>query len=209
MNKKLGLAVGYAAVAYLIYLYGEAILAWVQESNHVGLVTLLAAVMAFFPVIPYPMVGGMIGAAFGPAVGGLITWIGSTTASILMFLFVRYGYQEWGVRVLNRYERIGKLSGMFERNAFVTIAFVRLIPVVPSIIVNVYAALHRISFATYATASALGKIPAMLLFAVVGDSLMTEPRNIVLAIGIYAIFLAMILRIHRIWQKKQHVKQKR
>jgi uncharacterized membrane protein YdjX (TVP38/TMEM64 family) len=207
MYKKLGLAVFYAGTAYLIYLYGEAILAWFEESNNVVLITLMATAMAFFPVIPYPIVGGVIGAAYGPIAGGLITWIGSTAASILMFLFVRYGYQEWGIRVLKRYERIGRLGGMFERNAFVAIAFVRLIPLVPSIVVNIYAALHRISFATYATASALGKIPAMLLFAVVGDNLMTEPRTILLSIGMYAIFLAIILRLHRMWQRKQQLKK--
>ncbi|WP_421616817.1 TVP38/TMEM64 family protein [Brevibacillus sp. TJ4] len=207
MGKKIGLAVFYAGIALVIYLYGETILEWFQESDNLVLITVMATVMAFFPVIPYPIVGGVIGAAYGPIVGGLITWIGSTAASILMFLVVRYGYQEWGMRVLARYERIGRLGAMFERNAFVAIAFVRLVPIVPSIIVNMYAALHRVSFATYAIASALGKIPAMLLFAVVGDNLMTEPRNILLAIGIYAIFLAVILRLHRIWQRKQQLKK--
>ncbi|WP_342193208.1 hypothetical protein [Paenibacillus uliginis] len=96
MYKKLGLMLLYAGIAYFIYVYGKDILAWVGESNHVPLVTFIAVCMALFPVIPYPLVGGVIGAAYGPVFGGIITWIGSAVASILMFLFVRYGYQEWG-----------------------------------------------------------------------------------------------------------------
>lgn len=202
MIKKIVLAVFYLGIGLLIYAYGEAILKWFQEADNISLVAFMATIMALFPVIPYPLVGGVIGAAYGPVLGGLVTWIGSTAASILMFLFVRYGYQEWGTRILNRYERIGKLTGMFERNAFLTIAFARCIPIVPSIVVNVYCALSRVSFLTYAIASALGKIPAMLLFAVVGDNLMTEPRNILLTIGIYSVFLGTMLFIHRKWKQR-------
>ncbi|MDH4615560.1 TVP38/TMEM64 family protein [Brevibacillus sp. AY1] len=202
MIKKIALAVFYLGIGLLIYVYGEAILKWFQEADNISLVTFMATIMALFPVIPYPLVGGVIGAAYGPVWGGLVTWIGSTAASILMFLFVRYGYQEWGTRILIRYERIGKLTGMFERNAFLTIAFARCIPIVPSIVVNVYCALSRVSFLTYAIASALGKIPAMLLFAVVGDNLMTEPRNILLTVGIYSVFLGTMLFIHRKWKQR-------
>jgi len=200
MLKKIILAACYLAIGYFIYQFGEGILAWTQDSSNVLLVAALATIMALFPVIPYPLVGGVIGAAYGPFLGGLITWIGSTAASILMFAFVRYGYQEWGIQILNRYKRIGELTTIFERHAFLAIAFARCIPIVPSIVVNVYSALSRVSFWNYTIASALGKIPAMLLFAVVGDNLMTEPRNILLAVGIYGLFLGSVLWIHRKWR---------
>lgn len=205
MFKRLGLAVLYAGAAYLIYIYGESILNWFHQTNHVPLVMLIAAVMALFPVIPYPIVGGVIGAAFGPALGGIITWVGSAAASIVMFLFVRYGYQEWGTKVLHSHKSMGKITELFEKNAFLTILFARLIPFVPSIIVNTYSALSRVSFTAYAIASSLGKIPSMLLFALVGDNLMTEPRNMVLTIGIYGIFLALTLFAYQVWKKKARV----
>jgi uncharacterized membrane protein YdjX (TVP38/TMEM64 family) len=157
--------------------------------------------MALFPVIPYPVVGGVIGAAFGPVLGALITWVGSAAASILMFLFVRYGYREWGEKVLHGHKSVAKITELFEKNAFLTILFARLIPFIPSIIVNVYAALSRVSFVSYFIASSVGKIPAMLLFAVVGDSLMTEPRNIVITVGVYGAFLLVTLLVYRLWRK--------
>jgi len=201
MYKKIILAVFYLAIGYLIYQFGEEILSWLQHTDNVLLVAVMATIMALFPVIPYPIVGGVIGAAYGPIIGGLITWTGSTTASILMFLFVRYVYQDWGVQILNRYKRIGELTGIFERHAFLAIAFARCVPIVPSIVVNVYSALSRVSFWTYTIASSLGKIPAMLLFAVVGDNFVTDPRNILLAVGVYSLFLGIVLWIHRKWRR--------
>ena len=198
MFKKLGMALVYAAVGGLVYFYGDAILVWIRSTDSIMLMMLMAVVMALFPVIPYPVVGGVIGAALGPVIGGIVTWVGSTAASILMFMFIRYGYQEWGDRVLYRYNRLGKVTTMFERNAFLTILFTRLIPFIPSIVINVYAALSKVTFASYSIASALGKIPAMLLFSMVGDHLMTDPSHIIITIGVYGVFLAITLMVYRL-----------
>ncbi|MVP00591.1 TVP38/TMEM64 family protein [Paenibacillus lutrae] len=203
MYQKISLAVFYIVIACLIYVYGEALLAWFGESDHAPMAAGLATLMALFPVIPYPVVGGVIGAAFGPVLGGFITWVGSAAASVLMFLFVRYGYQEWGARLLKRSGRLGKVTALFERNAFLAILFARLVPFVPSILINVYSALSRVSLLSYTVASSLGKIPAMLLFAFVGDNLMTEPRNVLITIGVYGVFLLITLGIHRLWKGKK------
>jgi uncharacterized membrane protein YdjX (TVP38/TMEM64 family) len=202
MIKKVILFALYIGAAYMIYAYKESIMAWFNEVQHVGWVMLGATVMALFPVIPYPIVGALIGAAYGPALGGLLTWTGSTAASLLMFLFVRYGYQDWGLNILHMYKPMGRVTLLFERNAFLAVLFGRMLPMIPSIVINVYAALSRISFAQYAIASSVGKIPAMLLFVLVGDSLMTDPRNIVLTIGIYAVFLAGTLTLYRLWLQR-------
>ncbi|PJN50449.1 hypothetical protein PAEVO_54930 [Paenibacillus sp. GM2FR] len=198
MFKKLGMALVYAAVGGLVYFYGDVILVWIRSTDSIMLMMLMAVVMALFPVIPYPVVGGVIGAALGPVIGGIVTWVGSTAASILMFMFIRYGYQEWGDRVLYRYNRLGKVTTMFEQNAFLTILFTRLIPFIPSIVINVYAALSKVTFASYSIASALGKIPAMLLFSMVGDHLMTDPSHIIITIGVYGVFLVITLMVYRL-----------
>lgn len=207
MYKKLGLMLLYAGFGYLIYVYGMDMLAWVEASNSIPLVILIAITVALFPVFPYPLVGGMIGAAFGPLLGGVITWIGSAAASIIMFLFVRYGYQEWGNRFLHRQNRLGQVTALFENNAFLTILFSRFIPFIPSFMINVYSAISRVSFISYTMASSLGKMPAMLLYAVVGDNLMTEPRNIMVTMGVYGVFISLTLLIYRFWKRKQPIQR--
>jgi len=199
LAKKVLLAMLYAGIAAAIYLYGESLLAWLRGGNNALVVAVVATLLALFPVIPYPLVGGVIGAAYGPAFGGLVTWTGSTAASLLMFVLIRYGFREWGARLLHGRPTVDKLTTQFEKHAFLAILFARMLPFVPSIIVNVYAALSRVSFPVYAAASALGKIPAMLLFAIAGDQLLTEPRNIMLAVMVYGAFLGIALFIYRRW----------
>lgn len=208
MYKKIGIALSYLTIALLIYFYGESILAWFEQPQSAILVMIMATIMALFPIIPYPIVGGIIGSVYGTGLGGMLTWTGSTLASILMFLFVRYAYQDWGIQVLNKYKGLGKFTGLFERNAFLMILFARLIPIIPSIIINIYSALSRVSFVGYAIASSIGKIPAMLLFALIGDSLFTEPRNIIITLLVYGIFLAVTLSLYRLWQKYQLQEEK-
>lgn len=202
MLKKISLTLLYAAVAFAIYLFGDNIMSWLQHSTNIPAIIFVAIMMALFPIIPYPIVGGVIGAALGPVSGAVITWIGSTAASILMFTFVRYGYQDWGGRMLHRYQKIGKLTTLFERNAFLAVLFARLIPFIPSIIVNVYAALSRMSFLSYTVASSIGKIPAMLLFVVVGNNAVTHPQSILKTVLIYGLFLAASWAVYRWWRRR-------
>jgi uncharacterized membrane protein YdjX (TVP38/TMEM64 family) len=203
MLKKTEIAILYLGVAFIVYLYGEGILAWMQQANnkHIPFTIAVGTIMALFPVIPYPVVGGVIGATYGPLLGGIITWLGSTLASVFMFLIVRYGYQDWGLRLLHKYQAVGKITRLFEKNAFLTILFSRLIPIIPSVMINIYSALSRVSFTSYAIASALGKVPAMLLFALVGDQFISQPKNIVLTIAVYAIFLLIIFLFYQLWTK--------
>jgi len=199
MLNKIGLAIFYLGAAVLIYAYGEPILNWLREADNPLLVLILVTAIALFPVIPFPVVGGVVGAASGPVAGAAIVWKGSTAASLLMFLFLRYFYREWGERLLNRIEGIAKINRAFERNAFLAIMFSRMLPFIPSVIVNAYSALNRVSFGTYAAASAIGKLPAMLLFALIGDHLVSDPGKILATLSVYGAFLFGALVAHRIW----------
>ncbi|AEI46382.1 TVP38/TMEM64 family protein [Paenibacillus mucilaginosus] len=202
MFKTWGLALIYLGAAGLFYFYGDSILAWLKQESNPLLVTGMAALIALFPVLPYPVVGGVIGAAFGPVMGGAVTWAGSTLASLIMFLFVRYGYRGWGSRLLEGRGGLARLTAYFEKNAFLAVLFARMIPFVPSIVVNVYSGLSRISFAAYAAASALGKLPAMLLFALVGDHLAGDPKQIFVTLGVYVIFLGVVLALYKLWKHR-------
>ncbi|WP_096199622.1 TVP38/TMEM64 family protein [Bacillus sp. FJAT-45350] len=204
MKKKLGIAVMYLVVAILIYFYGESILSWMRHSgkDSVVITSIVATLLALFPIIPYPVIGGIIGAAYGPVLGAVVTWIGSALASILMFMFVRFGYQDWGMKVLSSNKGLNKITILFEKNAFLTIFTTRLIPVIPSILVNVYSALSRVHFIPYSIASSLGKVPSMILFATVGSTIATNPKELIYIILFYGTFLAIVYISYKLWRKR-------
>ncbi|MFC0560428.1 TVP38/TMEM64 family protein [Halalkalibacter alkalisediminis] len=193
----------YLFIALFMYLYGESLLNWIHQggTDYMVVTATLATFFALFPIIPYPIIGGVLGAAYGPFSGSMITWLGSSLASILMFAFVRYGYQDWGKRWLYKYDRLSKITKMFEQNAFMTIFITRLIPVIPSIIVNIYSALSRVSFIRYTVASSLGKIPAMILFATVGNSIVNNPRDLLFLSFFYGAFLLIVYLAYKLFNR--------
>lgn len=205
MYRKLFVLASSALIILILALYHEAFLAWVQnhDGDYVVGTMVIATFMSLFPVIPYPLVGGVIGAAFGPLTGAWIIWFGSTMASAIFFLLVRYGgFHEMGTKILLKYNVTKKITLLFERNAFLSITILRMIPVIPSIVINAYAALSRIRFPVYAIASGLGKIPAMALFALVGHTIVTNPIDILYMILIYGTFLFLVYLGYRSWTRR-------
>ncbi|MDG5789586.1 TVP38/TMEM64 family protein [Evansella sp. AB-P1] len=205
MYRKLIVVITAITIILLLYFYHEPLLHWIQnnEQDYVVLTSIIATFMSLFPVIPYPIVGGVIGAAYGPWLGAFVIWIGSTLASIIFFSMIRYGgFHKWGTKILLRYTVTKKITLLFERNAFMSITILRMIPVIPSILINAYAALSRVSFISYSIASGLGKIPAMILFALVGHTIVTDPLEIIYMVLIYVVFLSIVYSIYRIWTRR-------
>ncbi|WP_078391299.1 TVP38/TMEM64 family protein [Shouchella patagoniensis] len=203
MGKKIGVFISFLTVGLAVFFFGESMLLWIQSFGQQYLIVtaLIATVLALFPIIPYPITGGLIGAAFGPITGSLITWIGSSSASILMFILIRYAYQDYGLSLINRFHTTSKITVLFEKSAFMTIFITRLIPIIPSILVNAYSALSRVKTSHYVFASSLGKVPSMILFATVGNAVLQDPATLFM-IGIYYfIFLIIVYVGYRSWQR--------
>ncbi|GAA0368475.1 TVP38/TMEM64 family protein [Bacillus horti] len=182
------------AVAASIVLFRDEILLWLDQAKDVHALWIMGAatILALFPVIPYPIIGGALGLTFGPELGAVYTWVGSAAASIIMFLLLRWLFFDWGQRILKKVKVIDRMTALFERNAFLFILATRMIPFIPSIVVNAYCAASKVGFWPYALASSLGKVPAMFLFAVLGDQLLTEPRNMLISVSVYALFILVI-----------------
>ncbi|WP_202081042.1 TVP38/TMEM64 family protein [Caldalkalibacillus salinus] len=204
MNKKIGFTLSYVLLGLMIYTYHESLLDWISSANlrHIPIIVVIATLTSSIPVVPYPVVGFVIGAAYGPLLGGILIWTGSTCASLVIFIFVRHVFRDWGDRYLEKDHIVGKITVLFERNAFLAIVFTRMIPIVPSIIINIYAALSHVKFGVYAVASAIGKVPSMLLFALIGDQAFSNPENILLTVIIYTTFLSIVLSAYHVWKKK-------
>ncbi|WP_209122249.1 TVP38/TMEM64 family protein [Alkalihalobacillus sp. BA299] len=204
MLKKLGVIALYIMTGLILYVYGDQLLVWLDNYARDFLLStiVVATLLSLFPIIPYPIIGGIVGAAFGTTLGAFVIWIGSSGASIIMFLIVRYSFQDWGNSILRNYKLTEKVTLLFEKNAFFAIFLSRLIPVIPSIIVNVYSALSRVSFINYTIASTLGKMPSMMLFAIVGNTLVTNPRDLLLIMLLYGLFVAVVFICFKQWKKR-------
>lgn len=201
MNKKL-LFVFYLIIAIAIYVFQDELLFWFQQTRDysIFLTMFIATLFALFPIIPFPIIGGIIGAMYGVFLGGVVTWVASTAASIIMFLFIRFVFQSWGLSIIHRYKKLEMVTAMFERNAFITILTTRLIPFIPSVVINAYSAVSRVSFISYSVASSLGKIPAMLLFALLGHSFVSSNEKVFFVIAIYLLIIFLTVYFYLRWK---------
>lgn len=201
MNKKL-LFVFYLIIAIAIYVFKDELLFWFQQTKDysVFLTMFIATLFALFPIIPFPIIGGIIGAMYGVFLGWVVIWVASTAASIIMFLFIRFIFQSWGLSIIHRYKKLEMVTVMFERNAFITILTTRLIPFIPSVVINAYSAVSRVSFISYSVASGLGKIPAMLLFALLGHSFVSSNEKVFFVIAIYLIIILLTVYFYLRWK---------
>ena len=136
---------------------------------------LLAALLALFPIAPYKVVIAILGYAYGTVWAAAISWFGTTIAAVIVYAAVRSLYQEPGRRLLGKYTAIHRFTTAVERRPFQSILLARLLPVIPQMAVNLYAGVASIPFWTYTAASAIGKIPAILLYAWLGSGLADHP----------------------------------
>jgi len=165
----------YAAVLALAFSYRHDITEWLESDPPLFLMILLAALLALFPIAPYKVVIAILGYAYGTVWAAAISWFGTTIAAVILYAAVRSLYQESGRRLLGKYTAIHRFTTAVERRPFQSILLARLLPVIPQMAVNLYAGVASIPFWTYTAASAIGKIPAILLYAWLGSGLADHP----------------------------------
>jgi uncharacterized membrane protein YdjX (TVP38/TMEM64 family) len=139
---------------------------------------------------------------YGPLLGFLVSWSAASVASVMLYMLVRAGFQKRGRAYLAKFERMDKIAKLMEKHPFAIILAARLIPVLPQALVNVYPAFLSIRMPTYAIASALGKIPSILLFSYLGNQLFVNLHNALIVIGVYAVLLACSWIGYRIWTRR-------
>jgi len=127
----------------------------------------IAAVALSVPVgFYFTVIGGIL---FGTILGGLAALVGATTGAVCIFLIARSAIGEHFVRRAGPLAE--KLAHGFRADAFSYLLFLRLVPIFPFWLINLVAALAGVRLATFASATALGIVPATFAFAFVGAGL--------------------------------------
>ncbi|WP_197479949.1 TVP38/TMEM64 family protein [Paenibacillus swuensis] len=202
MTKKL-LILSYFILIVAAIAYREPIVTWLSQEEEVQLlpITLLAILLGLVPVIPFGVIAAVIGAKFGFLAGGLLNVFASTAAAVIMFAIVRYVMANAARSRISRSAKLSELTAKFETRPFLPLLFARLIPILPAQAINTYAAISRMSFLTFLTATVIGKVPVMITFAIVGDQLFSNWRNAVIVLTVYVVFLLMVWFIYRRWRE--------
>jgi len=118
------------------------------------------------------------GALFGVVTGTLYVTIAATIGASLSFLATRYLFRD---RLRKKFEkRLKKANTLLEKEGFVHLLLIRLIPVVPFTLINIGASLTKMPLRIFILATFVGIIPPGFILCNAGANLaaVTNVRDI-------------------------------
>jgi uncharacterized membrane protein YdjX (TVP38/TMEM64 family) len=115
------------------------------------------------------------GALFGTLLGSALGWAASMVGSIVGYWIARTIGHDVVLRWVHRFPRVD--TAVTEGRDFGGMLRLRLIPVLPIGVVNFVAGLARAPLDTYIAATAIGIIPATVIYAYFADSLLEGVGN--------------------------------
>lgn len=149
----------------------ERIAAWVAAHGALGAalyMALYALVVAFS--LPGALVMTLLGGfLFGIWLGSLLTVIGATVGSTLLFLAARTAFGD--LLRARAGPTLQKMEAGFRKNALSYLLVLRLVPLFPFFLVNLAPALLGVPLATFIAATFIGIIPGTLVYSSVGAGL--------------------------------------
>lgn len=148
-----------------------------------------------------------VGLMFGRWLGTGIIVAGGTLGATLLLIVARYVLRDWLER--RAAGHLGRFDAVFRRNAFLYVAFIRVVPVFPFWLVNLAAAGTRIRASTYAAATAVGMIPISFIWASLGQSLahVESPRDALSGTTLIALSLLGLAGLASIFAKDRVFKE--
>ncbi len=145
------------------------------------------------PIAPLSLAAGLV---FGAVWGSVYLMIAALIGTSMTFAISRF----WGRKLADKIlqGKFKDLDDKLEKNGFLTILFLRAIPLVPYEVLNYASGLSKIRFKDYFLATFLGLIPGVVIAAFFGGSLgdiktfkdIFSPK-LLIAVGLMALIIAV------------------
>ncbi|MCM3690547.1 TVP38/TMEM64 family protein [Neobacillus niacini] len=165
---------------------------------------LFVSICVFFPVIPFPVLAGVIGGVFGTTQGVMVSLIGAMAGTMGFFFLSRYGFRDYAQSKLMKYPKIQEYEDFLYRNSFVAILTCRLIPIIPAPVVNIICGLSNVNWLIFFTASTIGKIPNILILSYAGASFSS---NKLFSFGLYGGYILILVLINFVIMYRKMAKE--
>ncbi|MDN3015232.1 TVP38/TMEM64 family protein [Paenibacillus sp. BSR1-1] len=153
----------------------------------------LVAICVFFPVIPFPVLAGIIGGVFGTAQGVFVSLTGAMFGTMGFFFLSRYGFRDFAQAKLSKHPKVQEYEDFLNRNSFVAILSCRLVPIIPAPIVNIICGLSHVKWPIFFIASTIGKLPNILILSFAGALFKSSKLY---SFGLYGIYILIIFLIN-------------
>ncbi|WP_199911659.1 TVP38/TMEM64 family protein [Dongshaea marina] len=148
----------------------------------ISFLLMMLSVLAPIPTIIITFANAML---FGWWQGALLSWASSMAGATLCFYISRWCGRDVATRLIS-HQALGAIDRFFARHGQYAILIARLLPFISFKMVSYAAGLTSMSLWHFFWASALGELPATLIYSWVGGMLSGGMRNLV--IGLLCLF---------------------
>ena len=160
------------------------------------LLTLFVNSLGFPPAIIFSTANTIV---FGIVPGILLSVLAETVGVAISFLLLRHFFRDSAKRIIDKYPKLDKIEKYSGEKGFEVMLIARMIPYIPSVMLNALGALSAISFKDYCIASLVGKIPSTGIEAIIGhDTILHQenPTRLIVTVIIAAILIIWAWRSH-------------
>lgn len=197
MKKWLLFCLLYIPLLGVLFIYRNEIMDWSQNNASYTNLTILTTVFAIFPVLPFKLIIALLGYAFGPVMGGMVSWLGTMISSLITYGVFRWLLRDTGDSYLKKIPGLKGLTIMMQEQTFSAVLLARMIPIIPQMAVNVYAGTAGLPFWSYMIASGLGRLPSIALYAYAGKNAAEHPLATLTIFIIYLLLLVLAFVSYR------------
>lgn len=168
---------------------------WINENirnNGIWGITqyLLASVLLLSVGLPRQLVAFMGGYAFGMAEGILYSTLAAIISCAIVMTISRYLARPIAMRYFKL--RVSQLDNFLLQSPLLKSIIIRLLPVGNNLLTNVLAGLSNISYCGFIWGSAIGYLPQMAVFALMGKGVLVDSElKIIISVGLF--FLSSLL----------------
>ena len=152
------------------------------------LLTLFVNALGFPPAIIFSTANTLI---FGIFWGITLSVVAETVGVTISFLLLRFFFRESAEKIISKSKFLTSIDGYSTNKGFIVMLIARMVPYLPSGLLNAVGALSSLSLRDYFLSSLIGKFPSTGIEAIIGhDAILQEedPTRMIVVI-IFAIVL--------------------
>ena len=164
------------------------------------LLTLFVNAIGFPPAIIFSTANTLI---FGIVPGIVLSVIVETFGVTISFILLRFFFRDSAKKIIRKSKRLSSIDKYSSKNGFTVMLIARMVPYVPSGILNAAGALSAMSLLDYFLASLVGKFPSTGIEAIIGHDAILHEEGFLRIIVVVIFAIALIVWAWR-YQKKHH-----
>lgn len=164
------------------------------------MLTLFVNAIGFPPAIIFSTANTLI---FGIVPGIILSVVAETIGVTISFQLLRFFFRDSAKKIIRKSKRLSSVDKYSSKNGFMVMLIARMVPYVPSGILNAAGALSSMSLRDYFLASLVGKFPSTGIEAIIGHDAILHEEGMTRII-IVVIFAIVLIGWAWWYQRKHH-----